>query len=179
MPVEGEPIEVADGSGPQNLSLSPRSLQGLGAGDRIVLPSPNGSWCALEASAFGVPVVAASLRNAAAVAEWLRGSCGSGPVGVIACGELRPDGSLRPAIEDRIGAGAVVSALSGVPSPEARAAVSVYRYASGTIAAILAGSPPARELHQRGLAEDVAWAAAIDASGSVPVLGADGAFMVP
>jgi 2-phosphosulfolactate phosphatase len=173
---DGEPMEVADGTGRRRLSLSPGSLRGLGADDRFVLPSPNGSQCAVAAASFGIPVVAACLRNAAAVAEWVRGSCGGGPVGVIACGELRPDGSLRPAIEDRIGAGAVLSALPGMASPQARAAVTVYRYASCTMETVLAGSPSGRELSERGLAEDVEWAAAIDVSGGVPVLSTDRAF---
>jgi 2-phosphosulfolactate phosphatase len=174
--VEGERFEVADGSGPRRLSLSPCSLGGLGAADRIVLPSANGSHCAVTAEAYGVPVVAACLRNAAAVAEWVRRSCAGRPVGVISCGELRRDGSIRPALEDQIGAGAVVSALPGEPSPEARAAATVYRYASRTVGMVLAGAPSGRELHERGLAEDVEWAAAIDVSRCVPVLGMDGAF---
>ncbi len=174
--VEGERVEVADGTGPRHLSLSPRSLRGLAAGDRIVLPSANGSQCAVAAATYGVPVVASCLRNAAAVAEWVRESCGEGPVGVIACGELRSDGSLRPAVEDRIGAGAVLSRLPGVLSPEARAAVTVYHYASCAVEAVLAESPSGRELHERGLAEDVEWAAATDVSVCVPILGVDGAF---
>ena len=92
---------------------------------RLVLPSPNGS--AIAAAAPGV-TVAASLRNASAVAEWLserfRGDVE--PVSVIAAGERWPDGSLRPALEDLLGAGAVLSALvarTGVSeSPEAAAA---------------------------------------------------------
>jgi 2-phosphosulfolactate phosphatase len=173
---DGEPMEVADGTGPRRLSLSPASLRGLGADDRFVLPSLNGSQCAVAAATFSIPVVAACLRNAAAVAKWVGGSRGRGPVGVIACGELRPDGSLRPAIEDRIGAGAVLSALPGRASPEARAAITVYRYASSTVDTVLAESPSGRELRERGLAEDLEWAGAIDVSDGVPVLGTDGAF---
>jgi 2-phosphosulfolactate phosphatase len=130
----------------------------------------------VAAAAYGVPVVASCLRNAAAVGEWVRESCPEGPVGVIACGELRSDGSLRPAVEDRIGAGAVLSALPGALSPGARAAVRVYRYASCAVEEVLAGSPSGRELHERGLAEDVEWAAASDVSVCVPILGVDGAF---
>jgi 2-phosphosulfolactate phosphatase len=174
--LDPEPFEVADGSGPRNLSLSPRSLRGLGPGDRVVLPSANGSPCALAAAAFGVPVVAASLRNAAAVAQWVESSCARGPIGVIACGELRPDGSLRTAVEDRIGVGAVVAELSGVRSPEARGAAAVYRYASAHLGVVLAESPSGRELRGRGLAEDLGWAAAADVSRCVPVLEEDGAF---
>jgi 2-phosphosulfolactate phosphatase len=174
--VEGDRFEVADGSGPRHLSLSPRSLRGLRAGDRIILPSANGSRCAMAAAAYAIPVVAACLRNAAAVAEWVRGSCGGRPVGVIACGELRRDGGLRPALEDQIGAGAVVAALPGTRSPAASAAAAVYRYALRTVEAVLSGSPSGRELHERGRAEDVEWAAAVDVSRCVPVLGVDGAF---
>ena len=55
----------------------------------LVLPSPNGSAISAAASATGLPVVAACLRNARAVGRWLRRQ-GYGttdaPVGVIAAG---------------------------------------------------------------------------------------------
>ncbi len=176
MLIGGEPAEVADGTGPRRLSLSPSSLRGLRSGDRIVLPSANGSRCALAAVAYGVPVIAACLRNAEAVAEWVRDSCGGGPVAVIACGEIRSDGSLRPAVEDQIGAGAVVAALSGVRSPGARVAAAVYRRSTDRLGAVLAGSASGRELREKGLARDVEWAAAENASRCVPIIGEDGAF---
>ncbi len=60
----------------------------------LVLPSPNGSAISAAASATGLPVVAANLRNARAVGRWLT-SRGYGstaaPIGVVAAGERWPD----------------------------------------------------------------------------------------
>ena len=92
----------ADESDPAGPSLSPLSLCRLGAGDAVVLPSPNGSTCAALADEADTAVVASCLRNASAVAAWLNNS--ARPVVVIACGERRPDGSLRQCLEDLLGA---------------------------------------------------------------------------
>ena len=61
---------LADGS-PGAPSLSPGSLLDLPMGSAVVLPSPNGSTCAALAAERGATVVAACLRNSAAVAAWL------------------------------------------------------------------------------------------------------------
>ena len=171
--------EVADGCGPRALSLAPRSLAGVAPGDLVVLPSANGSHCSSLAAATGRTVVGACLRNAAAVGAWVlhRG----GPVGVIACGERWPDGSLRPAVEDLIGAGALVAALAPLAggrscSPEAEAARVAFEAAAGDLATVLGECASGRELRAKGLGEDIAWAAAAGISDAVPVLGADGAY---
>lgn len=116
---------VADGSDPAGPSLSPVRLSALHRNDRVVLPSPNGSTCATVAVGLGAKsVVAACLRNAQTVAKWLEKRPGT--VAVVACGEQWPDGSLRPALEDHLGAGAVVPALGGSRSPEAEAAAALW-----------------------------------------------------
>ena len=92
---------LADGRDPAGPSLSPSSMDGLAPGASVVLPSPNGSMCAVLASEAGAQVVAGCLRNAAAVGAWA-GGAGS-QVTVIACGERWPDGSLRPSLEDLLG----------------------------------------------------------------------------
>ncbi|MEV0095209.1 hypothetical protein [Streptomyces sp. NPDC050738] len=86
-------------------SLSPAALRRAPFVPRLVLPSPNGS--AIAAAAGESAVLAGSLRNASAVGRWLADR-GYGtldrPVAVIASGERWPDGSLRPALEDLLGA---------------------------------------------------------------------------
>jgi 2-phosphosulfolactate phosphatase len=112
--------------------------------------------------------LAGCLRNASAVAAAARDL--GGPVGVVAAAELRHDGSLRPAVEDLIGAGAVLNALGGHPSPEARAAVDAFLDAAPDLPSVLAGCASGRELAARGLAADLRLAAEHDASRTVPRL---------
>ncbi|GGU15407.1 2-phosphosulfolactate phosphatase [Streptomyces lateritius] len=164
-------------------SLSPAALRAAPPAPCLVLPSPNGSTIAAEAG--DAPVVAASLRNRTAVAAWLaeRGyGSESRPLVVIASGERWPDGSLRPALEDLLGAGAVLSALRAAPgaagarelSPEATAAATLWEAADDPVAA-LHRCDSGRELYEYGHPQDVAVAAEVDTSETVPVL-RDGAF---
>jgi 2-phosphosulfolactate phosphatase len=92
-----------------------------------------------------------------------------GRAGVIAAGERWPHGSLRPALEDLLGAGAILSHLpESSLSPDARAAVAAYRAAR--IREDIAACPSGRELVEAGFAEDVAIAIQEDISEMVPVL---------
>jgi 2-phosphosulfolactate phosphatase len=157
-------------------SLSPRALRDAPFTRRLVLPSPNGS--SIAAAAAGLPVVAGSLRNARAVGRWLRIS-GYGtperPVLVVASGEKWPDGSLRPALEDLLGAGAVIAALDSESlSPEAFACAAAYTDV-GDVAAAVRACASGQELITSGYAADVEIAVATDASETVPLL-RDGAF---
>jgi 2-phosphosulfolactate phosphatase len=165
--------KLADGTDRLGPSLSPQSLLGMEAGEAVVLPSPNGATCAALAGEQGATVVAACLRNAAAVGAWAGSVQGS--VSVIACGELWPDGSLRPALEDLLGAGAVLARLPGQRSPDARAAVAAWLEAADNIEAALLECPSGRELLERGRQDDVRYAAQVDVSEVVPVL-REGAF---
>ena len=79
-------------SGERPYSLSPRSLAEITPGTRVVLPSPNGSTLTTLASKTHL-ILAGCLRNARAVARW---ASVRNAIGVIAAGELRPDG--RPAL---------------------------------------------------------------------------------
>lgn len=157
-------------------SLSPAALRRAPATPRLVLPSPNGS--AIAAASTGV-VVAACLRNATAVGQWLR-SQGYGmdrAVSVIPAGERWPDGSLRPALEDLLGAGAVIAALSaGSLSPEAAAVATLHdAMTPAAVADAVRTCASGRELAAGGFGEDVDIAVEIDESGVVPLL-VDGCF---
>lgn len=161
-------------------SLSPAALRRAPFTPRLVLPSPNGS--AISAAAGGSTVVAGCLRNATAVGRWLaRSGYGSPerPLAVIAAGERWPDGSLRPALEDGLGAGAIIAELEshgvGPLAPEAAAARSSFAQTLD-VAATVAACSSGIELAEGGFAEDVAVAVELNASATVPVL-TDGAFI--
>jgi 2-phosphosulfolactate phosphatase len=161
------------------VSLSPASFDDTAAlaeeVGRVVLPSPNGSTIAFALAESGVQVVGACLRNANAVARWLAGV--EGPVSVVAAGERWPDGSLRPAVEDLWGAGAVLARLDlADASPEAHTAAAAYAAVAWRVGELLPDCDSGRELVAAGFEQDVEIAAATDASTVVPVL-ADEAFV--
>lgn len=163
------------GSSDVPYSLSPASLLTIPPETRLVLPSPNGATIATAGQGSGLTVICGCLRNALAVASAIRQP--GTRTGVIAAGERWPDGSLRPALEDLLGAGAILSHLPGRDlSPDARAAVAAYRAAR--MPQDIADCPSGRELIEAGFAQDVEIAAAVDVSNTVPVL-TDGAFRAP
>jgi 2-phosphosulfolactate phosphatase len=148
-------------------TLSPASLLDLDADSRLILPSPNGSSIAHAAVNAGLPVVAACLRNATAAARYVRDF---DRIGLVPAGERWGDGSLRPAYEDWVGAGAVMDRLLGQDpgvrlAPEAEAAAAAFRTLRP-----LTECPSGQDLVERGFAEDVRIAAEVDASSVVPVL---------
>jgi len=150
-------------------SLSPASLLSIPAGAALVLPSPNGSTLCLHTGR--VVTFTACLRNSAAVAARAR-ECGR-HIAVIPAGEQWSDGSLRPGIEDWIGAGAVLAELRGGLSPEAEAAVAAFERHRRNLHDVLMRCGSGRELVARGFARDVELAAEWGASGAAPVLRED------
>jgi 2-phosphosulfolactate phosphatase len=146
--------------------LSPASLLGIPAGTRLVLPSPNGATLSLAGGS--TPTFAGCLRNAAAVAR-AAARCGK-RIGIIPAGERWPDGSLRPALEDLIGAGAIIHHLPGARSPEAEVAEQAFLAARERLDALLAGCASGRYRHDNGFARDVELAAALDANDCAPLL---------
>jgi 2-phosphosulfolactate phosphatase len=164
---------LADSSDRAGPSLSPVAMSAQPQGSSIVLPSPNGGSCAAEAAETGRLVVAGCLRNAAAVADAL--AAAPRPIGVIAAGETRDDGSLRPAIEDHLGAGAILALLAGERSPEAETAAAMWRAIGDDANRLLADCYSGRSLAQRGCGPDVTWAGAVNVSTALPQL-IDGRF---
>lgn len=174
--LERRSVDLAPG-----VSLSPVSMAEAAGIERVVLPSPNGSAVASGLADADTWVVAAALRNATAVGTWIADQLPTnGTVSIIASGERWPDGSLRPAIEDLWGAGAVITVLAahGIQdrSPEARMAAVAFDSARGTLRADLLACSSGRELVEQGFRGDVDIAADFDRSRAVPVL-RDGAFV--
>lgn len=165
----GAPRQAGGGQ----VSLSPRTLAKLTAGTRLMLPSPNGSRISL--SGGETLVMAGCLRNTRAVANHARNLAGDGDIAVIPAGERWPDGSLRPAIEDLLGAGAILDALDLPVSPEAIVAREAFRSAGTELETLIRQSVSGRELTDEGYADDVALALEINCSTATPVL-RDGAY---
>ncbi len=167
--VLAQPRRAAGGQ----FTLSPASLMRVSPGLRLMLPSPNGSRLSLGCG--DGPVLAGCLRNAEAVARTALAMAGGGRIGVIPAGERWPDGSLRPAIEDWLGAGAILHHLDLPCSPEAELARGVWRQAGPDFARLIRGSVSGRELEEGGFSGDVALALAHNVSTTAPLL-AQGAY---
>ena len=170
---------------PGEVSLSPASIRAAGAMDRLVLPSPNGSAISVDLAPVVTTVVGASLRNAGAVADWIarEHDAETASIAVIAAGERWPDGSMRPAIEDLWGAGAVLAALEDHDwpglSPEAAMAADAYRLIAGREESHLMACASGQELVDAGFAEDVTVAAEVGTSRTVPLLSDRGFIAAP
>lgn len=148
-------------------TLSPASLLTVPQGTGIILPSPNGSTLSL-AAAQHARVVAACLRNSLAVARYVQERFKR--ITVIPSGERWwPEGSLRPALEDLAGAGAVISALRGSKSPEALQAELLFK-ALADLPAAVARCVSGVELGEKGYEEDVRLASALNVSKCVCLL---------
>ncbi len=161
---------------PGRVTLSPASLEQVSGVERIVLPSPNGSSIAFGLAASGARVVGACLRNAPAVAAWLGPHVAGGArVAVVPAGERWPDGSLRPAVEDLWGAGAVLAGLddAGGFSSEARVAAAAFRAVERELVDEVASCAGGLELAAAGFAADVRIAGEYAVSEVVPVLAGD------
>jgi 2-phosphosulfolactate phosphatase len=142
--------------------------------------SLNGAAVATAASAREGDVVLGCLRNAAAVARWVlarqaeRGARTN--VAVIAAGERvsRDAAGLRFAVEDQLGAGAVIAALGDLGidacSPDAAVAGEAFRALRGATRHLLTASGSGRELAAEGRRDEVLSAAEVDAASIVPVL---------
>ena len=147
-------------------SLSASSFLDVQPGFRCVLPSPNGARVSLAAAESGAVVFAACLRNARAVAA--AAALTGASFNVVPCGERWSDGSLRPSLEDWLGAGAVIAGLPGTRSPEAEAAVAVFERHRDDLASAIRQCSSGRELEERGQLNDLVLASALDASAWAP-----------
>lgn len=172
------------------LRFSSTVVQAVENGEQVPLDaaahavSINGASIAAAASGL---VLLGSLRNAAAVARAIlaeqerRGERTS--IAVIAAGERtsrEPGAPVRFAVEDLLGAGAVIDALADLgidhSSPEAAVAGEGFRSLRGAAKHLLTASGSGRELEAGGRRGEVVAAAEVDAASAVPVL-RDGTFV--
>lgn len=154
-------------------SLSPSSFDHAESGHRVVISPVNGAACARLASR--VPqLLAAGLVNAAAVGRVVNEFVARSSVTILACGERwndhGEDGDLRFALEDYLGAGAVLSRIEARMSPEAEVCRAAFEASRNNIRGLLWECASGRELREKGLSEDVDRCSALDVLGVAPVL---------
>ena len=149
----------------EGYSLSPASLTKISAGTKLVVPSPNGS--SLTLLTLKTPTIAGSLRNCEAVAQFAQKY--GNRIAVVPAGEKWEDDNLRPAWEDLIGAGAILSFLNGNLSPEAENAVAAFHFFKKDLPAYLKKCSSGKELIAKGFELDVELAAAFNVSDCVPL----------
>lgn len=148
------------------LSLSPVAMLAIPQDSVVVLPSPQGAY--LTGLAAAPTVIAGCVRNAGTVAHFLEKR--GGRTLIVPAGERWPDGSFRVAVEDLIGAGAILSRMECPKTPEAETAVAAYRAARPRLPDILLGCASGIELAGRGFADDVAEAAQVSVFANIPIL---------
>lgn len=170
----------------------------VASGRTVALADAAGSsrnGAAVVAAAAEAIVLLGSLRNASAVARAVLAMQDQRQqrtsVSVIAAGELTDAGDLRFAVEDQLGSGSIIAALSEVgidhTSPEAAAACESARglrramrhllTASGSGRELEAGVTATARIEAAGLVPTgVAAASELDATDAVPLL-SDGTFV--
>ncbi|MDQ3786644.1 MAG: 2-phosphosulfolactate phosphatase [Actinomycetota bacterium] len=166
-------LEKLDGEQKSGWTLRPSSLTDLSPDVLLGITSPNGATLSAAAAETGATVLAGCLRNASAVGAAAARIAGDKPIGVIAAGERwRPQQTLRPSVEDYLGAGAIAAAVTGraARSSEATLAALSYEAVRDRIPDVLADSISGRELVAAGVPDDVKLAGDVDVSTVVPVL---------
>jgi 2-phosphosulfolactate phosphatase len=148
-----------------------------GEPDAAGAPGSDGARIAAALADHPGTVIAGSLRNATAVAQWIlthQDATGNRlAIAIIAAGDRRDHGT-RVAVEDLLGAGAVIDALAAIGldacSPEAAVASAAFASLRRATRHLVTASASGRELAEHGFADDIRLAAQTDVSTTVPVL---------
>jgi 2-phosphosulfolactate phosphatase len=161
-------------------SVELAAADGLGAdgeSGKAGQPGADGSRIAAALAGHSGTVIAGSLRNATAVAQWIlahQDETGNRlAIAIIAAGDRR-GGAARVTVEDLLGAGAIIDALAAIGldacSPEAAAAAASFAGLKRATRHLITASASGRELADLGFADDVRLAVQTDVSSTIPVL---------
>lgn len=168
----------------QTLGLSARTIGAAEQGETDeAVTSHAADRVALAAAARGAHVVVGGIRNAAAVAEHVlavqHARADRTSIAVVAVGQSSEPtaadaADMRFAVEDLLGAGAVIAALGDLgidhASPDAAVAAEGFRALRGAVRHLLTASGTGRLLADAGERDTVLAAAERDAASVVPAL---------
>jgi len=162
-------------------SLSPLTFKNIELSTKVVLPALNGGTCCKLAQKNSAKVIIGSLINAKAVSRHIMShiddTIESITITVIACGERfkkpTPDGEIRFAIEDYLGAGAIISELKMNKTPEAMACEGAFIHNQKSLDKLIWECESGVELRDIGFGDDVKFASQINSIEVVPMFSGD------
>ncbi|HLO11795.1 MAG TPA: 2-phosphosulfolactate phosphatase, partial [Pseudoneobacillus sp.] len=157
-------------------TLSPVSFHKGHSNKKYVLSSLNGAFCTWIAAKVPALLVG-SFLNASSVATYaneLREKTHAN-ITVVPCGEQWNDvrekeDFLRPAVEDYLGAGAILSYLNGDTSPEGEVCKGAFTQSKTKINDLIWDCGSGRELRERGFEADVRHCGQFNVFQTVPIL---------
>ena len=156
-------------------SLSPLTYSPGAAGSKVIVASPNGATCCRFADQASY-LFCGGLLNARSVAEEISRILTDSDLAVtiIACGEREKepgeDGPIRFAVEDYLGAGAILSEIEFEKSPDAMVCEAAFLNSRDNLSEIIRTCPSGVELRDCGFGEDVSYCANLNIFDIVPVL---------
>lgn len=177
--IEGEAaVRRAEVPEKGRFSLSPLTYLNVKSDTKVVVASPNGATCC-QFARQAPHIFVAGLLNAKAVAgavsNLMQNSDNS--VTVIACGEREKgpddDGPIRWAVEDYLGAGAVLYYLTAEKSPDAIVCENAFLSCRDRIGDIHWKCPSGIELREIGFGQDVKHSARLNIYDCIPELRED------
>ncbi len=146
---------------------------------KYVLSSLNGAFCTWIASKVPALLIG-SLLNASSVASVANQLIleTKANITVVPCGEQWSDvreyeDTLRPSIEDYLGAGAILSYLNGEKSPEVEVCIGAFNNSKQKLNELVWECGSGRELRERGFEEDVKHCSRLNVYQTVPILNKD------
>ncbi|PGS47305.1 2-phosphosulfolactate phosphatase [Bacillus sp. AFS041924] len=157
-------------------TLSPVSFNESHTNNKFVLCSLNGAFCTWLASKVPSLIIGSFLNMSSVVsyANQLKRKFNAN-ITVIPCGEVWNDSRenedlMRPAIEDYLGAGAILAELEGTKSPEAEVCIGAFVHSKHKIKDLIWECGSGRELRVKGFEEDVRHCSQMNRYNVVPVL---------
>ncbi|WP_332698629.1 2-phosphosulfolactate phosphatase [Halalkalibacter lacteus] len=157
-------------------TLSPVSFNKEHSKKKYVMSSLNGAFCTWISSKVPALLIG-SLINASSVASVANRLKLETKVNitVVPCGEQWSDvreneDTLRPSIEDYLGAGAILSYLDGERSPETEVCIGAFHNAKPRINELIWECGSGRELRERGFEGDVKHCGRLNVYQTVPIL---------
>jgi len=164
-----------------SFSLSPLTYKNVEENTKVVLPALNGGTCCKFAQSKSNIVLIGTLVNARAIASYimlLLDRMDKLPlISVIACGErykeTNADGELRFAIEDYLGAGAIINELELEKTTEAILCEMAFKYSKDILRDMIWNCESGVELRDIGFGDDVKLASQLNSIDVVPALKGD------